>query len=536
MTSEPLPSTESTTDRRVWLVVAGWIVAAFAGRLLLSSVVPLLPDETYYWEWTRRLAAGYFDHPPGIALLISAGVGLLGNTLSGVRTGPAVAAIITHLVAVFLAWSLSGRQRDGAQAAARAAVLVALLPIAAIGLVPATPDAALFSSAMLVLACVERALASPLRSGQSTRWWLAAGVALGAAFIAKYTAVLLPAGLLLACLLHPALRARFREPGPWLAAAIAALMISPVIVWNAAREWISFRFQLGHGLGVVVRGHPIGRELELVGGQLALASPIIFVLLAATVLVAIRDGWRTRGQSEPTDPRARRFALGLMALVTFAFFAVSAWRRTVEPNWPALIYPGAVALLASSPATWARARAWRSGLVLAAVLLVAATLQAWRPLLPIPARNDPFGRAHGWGTLATAVDAARIDPFLGGATNRWVAADRYQDASELAFHLAGQPTVFSLNLGGRSNQYDLWPTVNDKVRPGDGLVAVFDANAHGDGLAMRVGAWFETMRQGETVRLSRGDGVITERRIWSFRVARNVPPPSDHRPTLSDAR
>ena len=219
-----------------------------------------------------------------------------------------------------------------------------------------------------------------------------------------------------------------------------------------------------------------------------------------------------------------------------AFFAVSAWRRTVEPNWPALIYPGAVALLASSPATWARARAWRSGLVLAAVLLVAATLQAWRPLLPIPARNDPFGRAHGWGTLATAVDAARIDPFLGGATNRWVAADRYQDASELAFHLAGQPTVFSLNLGGRSNQYDLWPTVNDKVRPGDGLVAVFDANAHGDGLAMRVGAWFETMRQGETVRLSRGDGVITERRIWSFRVARNVPPPSDHRPTLSDAR
>ena len=536
MISELLPSTESTTTRRAWLVVAGWIVAAFVGRLLLSALVPLLPDETYYWEWTRRLAPGYFDHPPGIALLISAGVGVLGNTLSGVRAGPAVAALATHLVAVFLAWSLGGRQRDGAQAAVRAAILVALLPIGAIGLVPATPDAALFACAMLVLACVERALASPLRSSRSTGWWICAGVALGAALIAKYTAVLLPAGLLLACLLHPALRARFREAGPWLATASAALMISPVVVWNAANEWISVRFQLGHGFGAVARGHPINRELELVGGQLGLASPIIFALLVATVLLALRDGWRTRGQTHPTDPRARRFALGLMTLVTFAFFAMSAWRRTVEPNWPALIYPSAIALLASSPAPWARARAWRSGLVLAAVLLVAATLQAWRPLLPIPARNDPFGRAHGWETLATAVDAARIDPFLAGTTEQWVAADRYQDASELAFHLAGQPVVFSLNLGGRSNQYDLWPTAYDKMRPGEGLVAVFDANPHGDALATRVGSWFETRKRGETVRLTRGDGVITERRIWSYRIARNVPPPPDHRPTLSDSR
>jgi 4-amino-4-deoxy-L-arabinose transferase-like glycosyltransferase len=74
-----------------WLMVAGWVLGAALLRTLLSASVPLLPDETYYWEWTRRLEGGYFDHPPGIALLITLGVTLFGNTVAGVRAGPAIA-------------------------------------------------------------------------------------------------------------------------------------------------------------------------------------------------------------------------------------------------------------------------------------------------------------------------------------------------------------------------------------------------------------------------------------------------------------
>ena len=53
-----------------------------------------------------------------------------------------------------------------------------------------------------------------------------------------------------------------------------------------------------------------------------------------------------------------------------------------------------------------------------------------------------------------------------------MAANRYQDAAELAFNLPGQPEVFSLNLGGRDNQYRYWPGFPERARAGDDLLLV----------------------------------------------------------------
>jgi hypothetical protein len=316
---------------------------------------------------------------------------------------------------------------------------------------------------------------------------------------------------------------RFREPGPWLASVIALLLFAPVVVWNYLNDWISFRFQLGHGFTPSARGNPLSRELELIGGQMGLASPVLFVLMAMAVAGALQGGWRSRSEQRPTDPEVRRFAFAVIAVVPLLFFAVSAWRRSVEANWPALIYPAALVLLATSTATWARRTTWRVGVAFGGVLLLVVALQAWRPLLPLAPRKDPIARAHGWETLAAAADSAMRDPFLDGTVDRWTAADRYQDASELAFHMSGQPTVFALNLGGRPNQYDLWDTASEKVRPGDGLVAVFDATPQGDTLATRVGSWFAESKRGRTVVLKRGDGEVTRRTLWLYRIARDVP-------------
>ncbi len=513
----------SSVSTRCWLLAALWIVGAVLLRALLSSFVPLLPDETYYWEWTRRLEGGYFDHPPGIALLITAGTTLFDDTRMGVRAGPAAAAFLTHLAAVVGAWQLGGRKERGAGSALRAAILVTVLPIATLGLVLATPDAALFATATVALVAVERSLAAPLRSWRSLAWWTGAGLALGGAFLAKYTAILLPMGLVIACLVHPALRRRFAEPGPWVASVIALGLFVPVVVWNAYNDWTSFRFQLGHGFNSSARGHPVSRELEMIGGQVGLASPILFVLMAAVVWVALRDGWRTRSVAAPTDEQARRFALAVISVVPLAFFAVSAWRRPVEANWPAMLYPSAMLLLATSGAFWACGRWWKGGLAFAAVLLAIVGVQAHTPILPLAPPKDPIARAHGWEALAASVHRARNDAYLTGTVDRWVAANRYQDASELAFHLPDQPVLFSLNLASRTNQYDLWPNAYDKVRPGDGLVAVFDANAHGDSLAAVVGGWFDRYQAGATVDLRRDGGMIAQKRVWLYRVARNVP-------------
>lgn len=512
----------------LWLA-ASWVVGAALVRALLSAMVPLLPDETYYWDWSRHLAAGYFDHPPAIAWLIASGTSLAGSSVTGVRLGPALLAVLMHVLGVLCAWHLAsdGGTADEAEksltararAAKRAAQLIALLPIAALGLVLATPDVVLFAATMLALFAVERALASQLGSAASLQWWVLAGLSLGVAFLAKYTAVLLPLGLVIACLIHPCLRRRFREAGPWLAGALAILIFVPVVIWNEQHDWVSFMFQLGHGFGRAARGTPVSRELEMIGAQLGLASPILFVLLSLAVWVALRDGWRAKVSRDITSPLVRRFAFAVVALTPLGFFAVSAWRRPVEANWPAMIYPPAMMLLASGRYSWMSGHWWKRGLWLAAGMLLLVAIQAWQPLLPLKPRKDPIARAHGWQTLAQAVDSVRTQTLTQSGSTTWVAGERYQDASELAFHLTGQPEVFALNLGGRSNQYDIWPNAYQRIQPADNLIAVFDANAKGDSLAMLVGDWFSTVQQGPEIALQRNGRDVTRRRVWLYKGA-----------------
>ena len=499
-----------------WTVAALLIAAAIVARAVISALVPLLPDETYYWEWSRRLQAGYFDHPPGIALIIAMGTWLFGDTTFGVRFGPAIAAIVLHVSIVLLAARLAGPS-----AAVRAALLGAVLPFSVLGLALATPDVALLASTAVALVFLERALSSPIRSRRSLGWWTLTGVALGCAFVSKFTAVLLPVSLVVACLTYAPLRARFSEPGPWVASAVALLLFAPVVLWNAGMDGIAFRFQLNHGFGGVARSTPIARELEMIGGQLGLATPILGVLLLLAVVGTMRNEWRLRDYASHTSKAAVRFALASVAITPFIFFAISAWKRPIEANWPALAYAASVVLLASSRAAWATSRWWNRGVALAAVVVLGAAMQTWKPIVPVAPRRDPIARAHGWTTLAAAVHRARQDRFLAGADTRWVAAERYQDASELAFNLPDQPRVFSLNLAGRPNQYDLWASARDHLRPDDAMVVAFDATTMGDSLAGVVGGWFARSQRGETVQLRRENGVIGERRIWLFRNALN---------------
>jgi len=52
--------------RAAWVV----IVLVFVCRAVAAFSLPLTGDEAYYWEWSRRLAFGYADHPPAVAWTI----------------------------------------------------------------------------------------------------------------------------------------------------------------------------------------------------------------------------------------------------------------------------------------------------------------------------------------------------------------------------------------------------------------------------------------------------------------------------------
>ena len=483
------------SSRRAWWAALVVTVLATLVRLLFAARLPLFPDETYYWEWSRRLAGGYFDHPPMIALLIRAGTLFGSSSPLAVRLFPALAGGVASLAAVGIASRLAG----GA-AAVRAAVALALMPLVASGLVLATPDSPLLAASAVGLYSVVRAVQSPIRSRESLLWWSAAGIALGLAFASKYTSILLPVTIAAAVLVRPSLRARLREPGPYVACLLATLVFVPVLQWNAAHDWISFRFQVQHGLGTP-KGSALKRELDLVGGQLGLVSPILFVLMAHAV-------WRTLRR--PVDDA--RFALAVVAVGSWMFFVYSATRRQVEPNWPAPSYVPGVALLAAM-ATTARYQRWlRRGVVLAAVLVGVLYLHALVPILPLPARRDPLARNAGWEGIAAHVDQQRTL-----VSNRaWVGAERYQDVSELAYHLPEHPDAICTCLRGRRNQYELWPRFPERASVGDALVLALDERPGNQmhEAASALAPYFTRVTRGPLAPQLRGTDTVSVRRVW----------------------
>lgn len=480
-----------------WCQAVGIVVATAAIRTVIAAVLPLFPDETYYWEWSRRLAPGYFDHPPAIALMIRAGTAALGTTPFGVRLFPLLAGMITALFVLLLA-----RRLGGDSASRRGAIVLACLPIAAGGLGLATPDAPLLSMVAVSLYAVVRAVSYPSRSARSLVWWLIAGASLGGALASKYTAVLLPTGVLAALITNRQLRAHLGSPGPYAAVLVALLVISPVVEWNLAHDWISFRFQLTHGLGAP-RGSILVQEIKFLGTQIGLASPLLFGLL---VLATSRSLGSARSPAH--------WLVAVAAAVSIGFFGVSALRRPVQSNWPSLFYIPATALLAVAAVGPAWRRWFQAACGLGGLAVLVLYIHASSAVAPIRPSRDPIARAQGWDQLAARVAVVTDSLSRGVSRATWIASDRYEDTSELAFHLPGHPTVLSINLVRRPNQYDLWPGFTELARPGDCLLLAIATGPEPPPLVEMLRPHFQTTRVIGSVTAERRGGVIRVRRLW----------------------
>jgi len=103
-----------------------------------------------------------------------------------------------------------------------------------------------------------------------------------------------------------------------------------------------------------------------------------------------------------------------------------------------------------------------------------------------------------------------------GCPSVHVATNRYQEASELAFHLPDHPDVFSLNVNRRSNQYALWPGFEETAIAGDCLVFVDIDDAGARRISERLGSRFGSVAEIGHTQRRRGTGVTADYRLWAF--------------------
>jgi 4-amino-4-deoxy-L-arabinose transferase-like glycosyltransferase len=217
---------------RLSLVAWSAVILVTVLRFAFAQSLPLTGDEAYYWEWSRRLAAGYADHPPAVAFAIAA-FASLGHTPLGVRFAFVLFGLGTALAAAGAANALARDRRAGAIAA----LAVTLAPIMSVLFGIATPDGPYAFTWACSLYCAARAFTE-----QRMRWFVLLGLALGEALLSRFFAWAVFAGVAAAAL-SPQYRALWRQ-GLWLSFGIAIACYVPFLLWNASHDWISFRFAL----------------------------------------------------------------------------------------------------------------------------------------------------------------------------------------------------------------------------------------------------------------------------------------------------
>jgi 4-amino-4-deoxy-L-arabinose transferase-like glycosyltransferase len=401
----------------------GWawsaLAALTAARFVIATLMPLAPDEAYYWVWSRALAPGYLDHPPMVALWIWLGTGLAGDTALGIR----LLAPLSGALGTLLLIRAGDDLLPGRNAGLTAGVLLNATLLFGVGAVTMTPDTPVLFFWTLTLFALARLVAT----GQGG-WWLLAGVGVGLALTSKYTAFLLAGGAVIWTLATPSIRPWLRRPQPWLGALAALALFVPVLGWNAAHGWASFAKQGGR-TGVFDISRAPQFLGELLGGQAGLATPVIFVLCMAGIGFAFRRGL------SGTANWTLLLALTLLPLLVFLQHALG---DRVQANWPAILYPAAAIAAAGLPLPWQRAV--RPGAVLGLVLTVIAWTQAAFAPLALPMRLDPtLLRLGGWAGLAAdiASEATRADA-------RFVVSDNYGHAALLALLLPRDIPVLAI--------------------------------------------------------------------------------------------
>jgi 4-amino-4-deoxy-L-arabinose transferase-like glycosyltransferase len=443
--------------------VLALILFTTAIRAILTAQLELTSVESYLWVCAQRPALGYYDYPGMIAWMGWLSTALFGNSPLGVRAVPILCSG-GMIGLVFLA----ARRLYDEKVARLAAFLVAFAPILFAFAAEATPD----GPCLFFWSATAWALAHAL-SGDSPRWWYAAGLFLGLAMDSKYHAVFLGFGVFGFLLFSPDHRAWLKRKEPWLAVGVALLAFSPTILWNARNGWQSFAYQ---GVSRFKEsGFQPSQLYKFPFSQLALLTPFLGLWAWGCGLVTLAR-WR---QADWRD----RFltALGTPLLIFFFFVIFS---RPVRGHWPA---PGYLTPLILSAAVvlrggvWGRRLHWGSLGVLAAGYL----------LSPLLVARIPIGQRSGWETLGARVAARKAD---------FVLCNEYHLASQMGFVLR-TPEAWELTpVGKPSKNFPNW--WREDEHRGKNAVIVYDGK-HYPAEMERIRACFERVDAEEVVIIPR---------------------------------
>ncbi len=431
-------------------------------RLWFITQMELVPDEAYYWLWSKHLAWSYRDKGPAVAWTIALGTKLFGHTVFGIRFFAVLLSTGTGVLLFLIA-----RRLYDDRVALWCLLVAAVIPMIAVGSILMTID----SLSVFFWAWATLIFWKAIHRDNLADWfWL--GLAIGAGFLAKFTN-----GVQLGCIAFFLLwskehRSLLFSRKMLMLGGSFGISILPILWWNMQTGWIhAMALHTRSGVDKSFQVHPL-ELLQFIGGQFGVISPLI---AAGMVVAAVALLWKK------TEDLCVRFLLSQF-LPLYGLFAFFSLNKAGQPNWAA---PALVTGIIFTVVYWrevvARQPAWRWGVgaAFATAMIMTLVLHNTNPLMvaaksvtdimhrrPIP---DPLRRAQGWKDFAAHVQTAREKNQV-----NLLLADNYAQASMMAFYLPDQPTPYLLPANYGDTQFTLWPGY--EVRPGTRALYVTTSN------------------------------------------------------------
>ncbi len=248
-------------------------------RIVLASFLELGNDEVYYYTYGLHLQTNYFDHPPGVGLLIKLFTfNLHLDSEVFLRLGSIVFAAI-GTVLTYQIGRLIRNERTGWFAAILYNTSIYSSIIAGTFILPDSPQVVFWLAALYVMLRIVQL--DKKRNSIPAKYWLALGVLNGLCIMCKVHGIFLWGGLGLYILLYN--RKMLLNPWLYISFIITVIIFSPIIFWNIQNNFITWRY---HSERVTVTKFTLDKDgfIQTIVGQIFYNNPFNVALTIIAVV------------------------------------------------------------------------------------------------------------------------------------------------------------------------------------------------------------------------------------------------------------
>ena len=424
-----------------------WVVnIAFALVKILFAFRPeldLFTEEAQYWLWSRNMDWHYYSKPPMVAALNYLATGLFGNTEIAIRFIP----LIFGLATAWVVFSFARYLYQSDRIACFASLIFLGMPIHLLEFTFHTTDTSMTFFWTLSWYLLYRAIYS-----QQKTFWILAGIVTAFGIMSKATMILIFPASILFLMFYGNIK---KSLAPWfIFFGLALLGFLPSIIWNIQNDFYTFKHLAA--LGGAAGGEPkpfdfellVNRTSEYLGGQLAMLS----VFFLPFYFFGFKKLFSKKDQSQTY--------LVLPGVLTFLGFGGLSLFTWIEVNWPGFAFSTLPVFLAPVVADlsgkWKSYKNWAFAISLTLpILLLLPSFLNWKSQGPVfKAEKAIFKRMVGYEALGNRIDFLMDSLQISSPA---IFSESYHVASELAFYVQVHPQTYTVNMGSRKNQWDLWP-------------------------------------------------------------------------------